>query len=233
MADVAWTDSDVLFHDWDVLWTNHVTIYADIQPLMHRDLIDPYSPGAWMWLCQIIIPGYDTIFLARNTEDVTYAENTYAKSNIEIDKQSFSGEGNIPRLLMRIAQDPDGSLENIVNATKGAHQGLVKLMRVHENYLDYEIKALETFYQILVGDSDWQWIYFTLGIPNPLTQQLPLRVGSSKVCPWAQPEFFKGARCQYAGSDTSCIGTIKDCRNKGNGVHWGGELGLDPNVARI
>lgn len=234
-ADVEWKDwDDVVWRDWDVEWRNHQPVYADIPPAMHQDLIDPYSGGAWMWLCRIFIPGYAAIRYARNTEDVIYGGELYEKWNLEPPKQSFAGDGNIPRIVLKVAQDPDGKLESIVNATKGGHHGTIKLMRVHEDFLDIEIRALEVNYGILVGESDWEWVYFTLGIPNPLTQKVPLRIGSSKICPWALPELFKGAECQYAGSDTSCKGTIEDCRdNKNNAVHWGGELGLDPNVAKV
>jgi hypothetical protein len=233
-ADVAWTDSEVYFRDSDVIWANHIIVYADIPPLLHKDLIDPYSSGAWMWLCQIIVPGYATIRLALNTEDVTYGEKVYDKWNLVIGKQTFSGDGAVPRLILKVAQDDVGLLEDIINATKGAENGAIRLMRVHEDYLSYEIKALEVNYAILVADSDWEWVYFTLGVPNPLMQKVPLRVGSSKICPWAIPELFKGPECQYVGSETSCTGTIEDCRdNKNNTIHWGAELGLDPNVARV
>lgn len=209
-------------------------LYIQIPPLMHKDLIDPYSGGAWMWLCRILIPGYAAILLARNTEDVTYDEKVYSKWNLEVGKQTFAGDGSISRLIVKVAQGPDKSLEKIVNATKGAHHGTFKLMRVHEDFLDYEIEALGANYGILVADSDWEWVYFTLGIPNPLTQKVPLRIGSSKICPWMLPELFKGPACQYTGSDTSCKGTIEDCRdNKNNAIHWGAELGLDPNVAKV
>lgn len=234
MADVVWKDSDVVFRDSDVVWKNHIPVYFNIPPLMHKALIDPYSGGAWMWLCQIIVPGFATIRRARNTKNVTYGEKVYTKWNFEIGRQPFVGDGSIPRIALKVAQDPDKSLEKIVNATKGGHHGKIKMMRVHEDFLDYEIKALEVNYEILNADSDWEWVYFTLGIPNPLTQKLPLRIGSSKICPLALPELFKGPECQYTGSETSCKGTIEDCRDtKNNAVHWGGELGLDPNVARI
>lgn len=234
MADVDWADSDVVFVDWDVIWAAHLPVLADIPPAMHQHLIDLYSGGAWMWLCQILIPGYATILLAKNTEDITYGERVYTGWNLDIGKQEFTGDGSIPRTPLRVAQDTTGDLEAIVNATKGGHGGTIRLMRVHVDFLDYEVEALEIDYSILAVDSDWEWVYITMGMPNPLTQKVPLREGSSKRCPWALPEHFKGVRCQYVGAETSCKGTIEDCRDtKDNAVHWGGELGLDPSVARV
>lgn len=211
-----------------------VTIrFAEIPPFMQKDLIDPYSGGAWLWLCEIAVPGYDMQDLARNTADVRHAGKDYNKWNLDIGRQTFAGDGSIPRVVLRVGQDPDHVIEDIVNASEGCHDGTVKLIRVNEKFLDYEVEALEVNYGVLVADSDTEWIYFTLGIPNPLTQRIPLRIGSSKICPWMIPEHFKGVRCQYIGDDPTCKGTIDDCYTKGNAHHWGAEIGLDPNVTRV
>lgn len=208
--------------------------YIEIPDFMQKDLIDPESGGAWLWLCEIAVPGYETKSIARNTVDVRHAGKDYDRWNLDVGKQTFAGDGSIPRVTLRVGQDPDRAIEDIVNASKGARDGTVKLIRVNEKFLDYEVDALEFNYGVLVGDSDCEWVYFTLGIPNPLTQKIPLRIGSSKICPWAKPEFFKGPECQYVGPETSCKGTIEDCRdNKDNAEHWGAELGLDPNVTRV
>lgn len=207
--------------------------FTDIPPFMQKDLITPYSGGAWLWLCEIAVPGYDNQDLARNTKDVRYAGKDYKKWNFDIGKQTFAGDGSIPRVVLRVGQDPDHVIEDIVNASEGCHDGTVKLIRVNEKFLDYEVEALEVNYGVLVADSDTEWVYFTLGIPNPLTQRIPLNIGSSKICPWAIPGLFKGPRCQYTGDDLTCTGTLNDCNTKGNAHHWGAEIGLDPNVTRV
>ena len=94
--------------------------------------------------------------------------------------------------------------------------------------LDASIPALEADYELLASHADENWLYFTLGIPNPMGQRYPLRDYSSSICPWAHPDHFKGVRCQYAGGDGSCTGTLEDCNTKGNAVYWGGEIGMDP-----
>ncbi len=233
MADVIWTDSDIYFRDSDVVWKNHLPVYTDIPPAMHKDLIDPYSGGAWLWLCQIIVPGYATVRIACNTEDVIYGEKTYDKFNLDIGEQMFSGDGTIPRVTLRVFQDRNRRIEDIINETEGALGAKLKLIRVCEKFLDNPISALEADYDNLAAESDSEWVTFTLGVPNPLTQRFPLREFSSSMCPWATPTLFKGPECQYTGSDSTCTGTYDDCCTKGNAVHWGGEIGLDPNVVRI
>jgi len=209
-------------------------VYDEIPAAIRADLIKPYSGGAWLWLAEIVIPEQTTQRIARNTEDIKHAGKTYKGWNFTPGKQTFAGDGRIPRFSLQVAQDPDGVLEGIVNASRGAKNGVIKLLRVNEKFLNYEVAALEATYNILVAASDWEWIYFTLGMPNLLTQKFPLRLGSSKVCPWALPELFKGPKCRYVGEDVSCTGSIEDCRDdKENAEHWGGALGLDPSVARV
>lgn len=234
MADILWKDSDKAFVDSDVVWKHHLVAYADIPPAMHQDLIAPYSGGAWVWLCKITVPGRELKRLARNTEDVKYGEKDFDKANLQISKQTFAGDGSIPRITVKIFQDVNRTIEDLVNATEGALGAKISLLRVNEKFLDNPILALEADYENLVTESTSEWVTFTLGIPNLLTQRIPLRIGSSKVCPWAIPALFKDVECQYSGGDNTCTGTIEDCRdNKNNAVHWGGSLGLDPNVTRV
>jgi len=204
--------------------------YVNIPPTMQKDLIDPYSGGAWLWLAEIAVSGYSTQRIARNTEDVVYGADTFEKFNLQIGEQMFSGDGSIPRVTLKVFQDVNRKIEEIVNETEGALGADIKLIKVCEKFLDTPISALEADYENLAAESDSEWVTFTLGIPNPLTQRIPLRIYSASMCPWATPSLFKGPECQYAGEDDSCTGTYEDCYQKGNAVHWGGELGLDPNV---
>lgn len=231
-------DATVTPGTFELVLTQHtpeiITVFAEIPPIMHKDLIDPFSGGAWLWLAQIVVPGYDTQRITKNTADIRYGKEDYKKWSVRIGKQPFVGDGSIPRIVLQVGQDPDGVIEEIVNASEGAYNGTVKLIRVNEKFLDYEVTALEVDYSMLVAESNTEWVTFVLGIPNPLTQRIPLRIGSSKICPWMVPELFKGVECQYIGPDTSCTGTIVDCRDsKDNAIHWGSELGLDPNVTRM
>ena len=210
-------------------------VYAEIPPVMHEDLIDPYGDmGAWIWLVEIVIPTQITQRIARNTEAVVYGITTFAEGNFDPPGQiPLVGDGSIPRIQLRVAQDGTGTLENFINATKGGENGTVKLIRTCEKYFNSPVKALERTYDILTAGSDPQWATFSLGIPNPLTQRIPLWSYSSKVCPLATPSLFKGPRCQYDGEDATCTGLLEDCYTKGNAEHWGAELGLDPNAVRV
>lgn len=203
----------------------------DLPVGMNQDAVTPNTGGSWMWLCEIVVPTYSAIRRARNTKDVTYAGDIFLKCNMDVGKQTLFGDGSIPRVVLRISQDAGKTIENIINDTEGALDTTVKLIKVNSNFLDVAIPALEADYDMLIASSDSDWVTFTIGIPNLLTQQTPTRTFPSSVCDEAKPAFFKGPRCQYVGAETSCTGTYEDCRdNKNNAINWGGELGLSPNV---
>lgn len=201
-------------------------------PELHESIIDPYAGGAWLWLVKITIPGYSPLWYVRNTVDVTYAGRLYTKNNFKIGLATLSGDGSVPRSALVISQDADYTLEDRINATQGAGGGTVKVIRAHEDFLDEFIIELEQYVGILTANSDTKEITFKLGIPNPLQRKIPLRRYSSKKCPYALPSLFKGLECQYAGPDPTCGGKFEDCFDKNNTEHWGGEIGLDPAVAR-
>lgn len=230
---VFWKNSDTVFVDSDVIWYQTITTYAEIPPFMHKDLIDMVAGGAWLWLVEIVVPNYAAVRIARNTKDVRYGVDLFDKFNLQIGEQIFSGDGSIPRVTLRVFQDMNRRVEDIINESEGALGAEVKLIRVNEKFLHLPVAALEQNYSNLAAESDTEWVTFTLGIPNPLMQRFPLIEFSSSTCHLASPELFKGPACQYAGSDSTCTGTYHDCRTKGNAEHWGAELGLDPNVVRV
>ena len=225
-----WENNSVTFENNTVQW---VDIYAEIPPEMLLAIVDPYSGGAWLWLVEINITGYDPIRYAKNTEDIIYRGVLFTRNNFEVGLDALTGDGSIPRYGLVISQDSAYTLEDKINATEGACGGTVKIIRTHEDFLDCYIEELEQTVRILVANSDTKQITFVLGIPNPLMQKIPLRRYTSKKCPYAMPSLFKGPECQYAGVDATCLGRYEDCYDKSNQVHWGSELGLDPAAGRI
>ncbi len=227
-----WHDRDsVVWKDGFVRWKSGSL--AEKPPEMEEDLIDPYAGGAWLWLVEIYIPGYDTIRYVRNTEGLYYAGKKYTAYNFAVKLAALSGDGSVPRSGLAVARNGSTTLEDIINETQGASDGVVKIIRAHVDFLDESITELEQEVQILTASSNTNEITFQLGIPNPLLRKIPLRRYSSKKCPYALPSLFKGLECQYAGADSTCTGLHEDCFTKGNIIHWGGEIGLDPAAAKI
>jgi len=172
-------------------------IETSIPPAMLADMIQPNTSGTWMWLCQFVVPTQTSRYLARNTEPVVYAGQSYNASNFKVGRQPFCGDGSIPRVMLQVS-NVNQQMERIINATQGALGGQVKLIRVNSRFLTNPITALEYDYQVLASQSDRQWATFQLGIPNPFTQPALLRHYSCSMCPYATPSLYRGPECGYS-----------------------------------
>lgn len=91
------------------LYEDSMSLFADAEAQslpaeIIEDVIQPYSGGAWMHLAEIHIPGQDVIRIARNTEDVLYADKMYVRHNFNIGAQEKTSDGSVPRLSLQIAQ---------------------------------------------------------------------------------------------------------------------------------
>lgn len=193
-----------------------------------QDLIQPtVANQAWLWACEIVIPSSSTVRYINNREDLTYDGTVYSKMNLEVGIQELIASGTIPTVSLRVTAI-NSTLYDLIQTTEGAVGSAVKLIKINSDYIASAISALEVDYELLASRADEEWVFFTLGIPNPMNQRFPLRDYFSSMCPWANPTLFKGIRCGYAGGDSSCTGTFEDCLGKGNNTSWGGFIGLDP-----
>jgi len=210
---------------------NIIFCLGSMPPEMKAMLIDPYTDGAWIWLVEIKLPGYPTIRYARNPADIIYGGVTFPKGNFDPGLSSLSGDGSVPRITLRVAQN--SSLEDKINATEGGAGGKITLIRAHQDFLTVPIVELEQIVNILTSESDSDNINISCGIANPFQKKIPLRRYTSKICPYARPGLFGGSECQYDGADSFCLGRYEDCIEKENEEHFGADLGLDPNALRV
>ena len=197
-----------------------------------ESLIDPLDKNVWLWLVQLAIPSESTQYVVGNNENVTYDGQLYSADNIEVGARNINSEGNIPTITLRTTA-LNSTIYELVQRSSGASGADVKLIKVNNAFLATSIPALEADFENLVSRSDEEWIYFTLGVPNPMLKRIPLRDYSSSICPYATPTLFKKSRCRYAGADTTCTGTYEDCLSKGNQTSWGGFIGLDNSSMEV
>lgn len=191
------------------------------------DSIRPNRPNQWLWLCEFVVATKPEQDYARNPEAVTYDGKSYEPMSMEVGGQLRSGDGSIPEVTLQVSALNE-TLYSIVEDTQGAVGSDVKLIKVNTETLASAIPALEADYELMVSQADDNWISFILGVPNPMNQRYPVRDYNSSLCPWAHPDHFKGVRCQYAGGDTTCTGTLEACIAKNNQTYWGGQVGMDP-----
>ena len=205
-----------------------VTLPDDLK----ESLLDPMDQNTWLWMVQIAVPSESTIYAAGNNEAVTYDGQEYTADNLEVSARDIGSSGNIPTVVLRTST-LNSTIYDLIQETSGGAGADIKLIKVNNDFLSIAIPALEADFENIKCKVDSEWIYFTLGVPNPMLKRIPLRDYSSSICPYATPTLFKKSRCRYAGADPSCTGTFEDCLAKGNAVHWGGWLGLDNSSMEV
>lgn len=161
--------------------------------------------------------------LAENDEEITFNGVLYSPFPISVGsiKESSQGEelsldivvGNISRLI-------EGYLQ-----TYDLRRKKVTITYVHRDHLsDTDVKYVETFY-VQKYSSSQSVVTFTLrpisGLFNLLQLKLPLGTVTRGGCEWAARGRFKGTECKYAGADTSCNGSLQQCRLYSNVENYG------------
>ena len=165
------------------------------------------STTPWLILLEINVPSTPptTVYLVRNTENITFNSQEYTAFPFEIDVSKQVSKGDIPtielkadnvtRTLQKYLEDCDGLVDT---------QMTVRVVAKPTGESVY-YEAQSWTYDVLAVHSDANYVYFTLGAPNPLSKRFPVhryiafncrwrfRVNSSVVAP----------ECGYTGNDSA------------------------------
>lgn len=128
------------------------------------------SANATVLLCEISNPDFDTVYLARNTENITSNGQPYTALWFEIDAVKESSKGDIPTITLRV-NNPARALEPTLEAYGGAVDANVKIMAV--NVANPNDTLLEMNFDVMSSSSDDHWVYLSLGAPSLLRKRFP------------------------------------------------------------
>lgn len=185
------------------------------------------SSAVWVVLLEVRIADpntravVDTLYIARNDEDVTYRGQVYSKGNFDLNISEKTGEASSVTLT---AQDQAQIISSRMEAMAGGVFSEVIMSVINTEALGDE-PEIEQVFQVTTSSTKDYVVSFTLGAENPLAIRFPRHRQFRDRCAWR----FKGYGCQYAGAATSCDYT-KDgptgCRAKGNTINFRGIPGL-------
>jgi phage-related protein len=165
----------------------------------------------WLILLEVSIPSTPatTIYLVRNTEDITFNSQTYTAFPFELDVSKQVSKGDIPTIELRVnnvtrtlqsyLEDYDGLVDESVT---------IRVVAKPTGESVYHEAASWT-YDILAVHSDAQYVYFTLGAPNPLSRRFPLYRYIAFNCRWRfrLDSSVVAPECGYAGNDSATTWT--------------------------
>lgn len=184
------------------------------------------SATAFVLLLSIVVTDLngayvETLYLARNSENVVWNGFTYIASNFET--KLDLGSESLPKFVVT-STDPSGYIRSRMEAYSGGVGFAVTLSVVNTGNLTQPPEIQETF-EVTEASASGYEISFTMGVENPISQRFPVNLQMRDQCPYT----FKGPRCKYVGSTTTCDFTYhgsNGCKSKANQVNFGGFPGL-------
>ena len=165
----------------------------------------------------------ETIYLARNNEDITYQGHVYTATAFDFNIEESSE--NIPEVSVSI-QDPTGAVMSRAEQYSGGVGWKVRFKYINTGNLTLEPEIEEMVY-VVGATAQTYSMDFTLGARNPLSQRFPRRMQWRDRCSWV----YKGDECGYTGGETFCDYTLQGpdgCGVKGNTLRFGGFPGIRP-----
>lgn len=186
------------------------------------------SAGAWIWLVEISMPGYTTLYYTNNNEAVQYPvgavdERPYIARPITMDDVEVSVSGKFPEYQIRIGDvDVTGHLRTRVRSSGGYVGGSIRLMVVHSAHLGVDEPAIDETATILSCETTAELVTFTIGIPSLLSKRFPM----DRYAPGFCRHRFGDAMCKYVGTLTTCNHTLAECTERNNSVNFGGSPGI-------
>jgi lambda family phage minor tail protein L len=162
---------------------------------------------------------------AKGTGDLVWAGNAYMALPIEADGFSYSGNGQLPRPTLKVANVMGTITALLLTLPAGLEGSKVTRLRTHARFLDSlnfpgNVNPLGTpdptaeyprevyFIDRRKGES-CELVEFELAAAFDLAGvRAPKRQVLASICPWV----YKSAECSYSGSLPTCVKTLADCR---------------------
>ena len=181
------------------------------------------STGVWLVLLEIQFQSV-TIKICNNNENIEWpagSGQTWVAFPFELGEVNENDKGELPQLTLKVS-NVTRTVQQYIEQYAGGTDATVILRVVHSEHLDLTTPEIEEYFMIKKTTTDAYWATFTLGPDYTMTQRVPPDKYMKNFCPFP----FKGIRCGYNGSATECNKTLKRCRELGNSVRYGGEVGI-------
>jgi lambda family phage minor tail protein L len=171
---------------------------------------------------------------AKGTGDLVWAGSTYLALPIEADGFSYSGNGQLPRPSIKVANVLGTITSLLLTLPMGLEGAKVTRLRTHARYLDAvnfpgNVNPLgtpdptaeyprEVYFIDRRKSESRDMVEFELAAAFDLAGvRAPKRQVIASICPWV----YKSAECSYSGALATCAKSLADCR-----IHFGSNAQL-------
>lgn len=177
------------------------------------------TDAAWLILLTVAFDGVDPVYLVANTEDITSNGQRYIAFPFVFEPPEETQTSTVPEATLKVGNETR-ALEAIVG-TLPSVKGKVTAQIICSKYPD-EI-MLEYEFSIKNLKFDEHWATMTLGSPYPLSSARPERKYKKNFCDYE----YCGVECGLPETIKQrypqCQKTLKQCRERGNSIRFGGE----------
>lgn len=195
------------------------------------------SDTSWLVLLDITMPDTTLLKITSNSEDVWWPatvipSNLYTSFPFELGEIGDASKWEVPSVSLKVS-NVTRYLESQLDAQDGLVDSNVEIKIVNSINVVTPTKSSGTYndipeitlnYDVVSSSSNSMWVEFILGASNPFNKRFPRNKIYRNICRY---RFFKGARCQYVGAETSCDRTLDTCRNTyNNSINFGGCPGV-------
>jgi phage-related protein len=182
------------------------------------------SDEAFLVCLEITIPEVtEPIRLVSNTENINWRGHEWVAFAFILEEISEQTEGEIPSVELRVP-NVDRIIEGYIQEydkyvkENGPADITVGIYVVSTATLDSPDYVAYHEFILIHPVSDSKYVTFTLGAPNPYRRRFPLNRILKNSCRFK----FKGERCGYTGTETSCNKSLTRCRELNNSTRYGG-----------
>jgi lambda family phage minor tail protein L len=196
------------------------------------------TDSVFLVLMEVTIPGEATpARVAMNTENVTWASQTWTAFPFELDDIVEESKGEVPSLTVKVGNE-SRVMEAYIQAydtyckANGFSPITVVIYVVNSKNLGSATPESAHNFSLQSIKSDTKWVSFGLGASNPFRKRTPLARILRNQCRW----IFKSTECGYSGATTTCNKTLTACRamdGGSNSIRYGGFPGVGNTAIKV
>jgi len=185
------------------------------------------ADSVFLYAVEITIPGTDEpARVVLNTEDITWQGNVFKAVEFSIEGLQATSTGEVPQVALKVS-----NVNRVFERYVQEYDAYCKLNGYTPiEFSIYELNTadlgnpnpcVEHIFTLKEPSTDANWATFIISASNPALRRAPFNLVKKDWC----THFFKGPRCGYSGTATTCNKHLITCRSLGNSTRFGGAPG--------
>jgi phage-related protein len=179
------------------------------------------TTGADLVILDILLP--TPIYIVNNNANITWNGREYIAFPFKLGSINYDGK-ETPNITLNVSNVTRAVGAALAQVKGGG--GTEVILRVINSKILSEPAMLEEYFIVKNSGRDGTWCSITLGVADEGQKRFPEKRVMRNFCSYIASTGFKGIECGYTGTETTCDGTLKRCRELNNAPRYGGCPGV-------